>query len=187
MRRGNADNEVGDWVWLDVQSGTGKDKLGVHTEGPFPVLNKTTGEFVLQRRELVKRVNSYRVEWVPAPEEIDANPKEKELEATPEDLAAKNRGGEMWLVKNEVDRPRLSGGAIQFKLELEGDYNPTWEPQENVPEKLIARYLRRRRKPDRKCAATMEGLQCKKQRYGKKEGPRRKSVFVRGGKAQPVH
>lgn len=61
LRRGNVKIKVGDYVWLEVKNGTEKNKLGVHTHGSFPDLEHTTRTFVIQRWDMVKRVNSDRV------------------------------------------------------------------------------------------------------------------------------
>lgn len=62
--------------------------------GPFPELYRTTQTFVIQRGDVVKRLNSDLVGWTLAPTETGAQNSRRELDAAPEDLARKNREGD---------------------------------------------------------------------------------------------
>lgn len=65
---------MGDYVWLDIQDGTGKDKLGGHTEGPFLALARATPTYVIHREDLFERGNSDRDGWARAPTTTEALP-----------------------------------------------------------------------------------------------------------------
>lgn len=71
---GNSGIKAGDYVWLDTQDENGKENLGGHTEIPFLVLYLTNHTFVIQRNDLVERVNYDRVGCSPAPTTTEALP-----------------------------------------------------------------------------------------------------------------
>lgn len=66
--------KVGYYVWMTIQNGKVKNKLGKHTEGPFLILNRLTCTFLIQRDDLFKRVNSDRIEWNPVLTKTEALP-----------------------------------------------------------------------------------------------------------------
>ena len=43
-------------------------------------------------------------------------------------------------------------GNLQFQLDWEGDYAPTWEPRANVPEESVSRYLAKQARRARRAA-----------------------------------
>lgn len=60
MGHGNARIEEFDYVWLDVQEGNRKEKLGRHREGPFEVLIITAGTLIIHRGKGVEHLSSDR-------------------------------------------------------------------------------------------------------------------------------
>lgn len=58
IKRGNTKINVGEYLFRETQDGKGKDKLGLHTEGPFLVLHQNTRKFVVQLDYFVETVNS---------------------------------------------------------------------------------------------------------------------------------
>lgn len=60
-------NGVGDFIYLNSEGGKRNGNLGGHALGPYYVLDSTSRTFLIQRDELVERVNSYRVTKAPPP------------------------------------------------------------------------------------------------------------------------
>lgn len=90
LRKGNTEISEGYYVWLEVQDGKSKDKLGGHTEGPYRDLDGATRTFFLQRGDVVERVNSH---WVLRATAHTSTSTRGELQATPKGRAEKNREG----------------------------------------------------------------------------------------------
>lgn len=85
-----------DYVWIGVQYGKDMETLGGPTEGPFIVPHRSTGEFFIERGDVVERVNSSRVTDSPTPTKGRSR---ENFETTPEDLRAKKTTGSDCLVR----------------------------------------------------------------------------------------
>lgn len=118
-----------------------KNKLGGHTGGPFLGLERTQRTFIIQRVPLIEIVNSDRVGNAPTPADVK---RRGGLDSTVRYLAEKHLDGDKFLVKG-IMKHRIKYGAVQFIVDLEGNYKPNSEPRTNIPKKLISRYLQRER------------------------------------------
>jgi len=117
------------------------------------VLKNDERTFVIQRDEVVERVNSDRVTYAPSPPE--APPPEPHA-ATEADLD-KNVEGPTYVV-DQVRAHRVARtGSLEFQIKWFGYPEPTWEPRRNVPEELVSRYFARVRREDARKAAGREG------------------------------
>lgn len=148
LKHGNDKIKVGDYFWLDCQSRSYKDNLGRHTEGTFIFHDRTKRTFVIQLNNVFERVNRGHVGWTPTPTTTEVlTENEGNLEVTPKDLEKKHRSDEDELVNEGMGHKRI-GAAEEFKLDFQGEYEPAWEPKENILEEPIYRYLRPRRNSD---------------------------------------
>ena len=143
IRSANNDIGPGDYVFLDPEDGgKKKKKLGGHAVGPYRVLENAIRTFVIQRGEEVERVNSDRVTRAPPPP--DAPPRDP-LAATTHDMVEKNCKGTAWLFEKILGHRVSPEGPLQFHIEWNGPYQPTWEPRTKVPEEAIAKYFAAKR------------------------------------------
>lgn len=62
MRQGNTDIEEGHLVWMYLQDGMSKKKLGGHSKGPFEVIRKFSWMLVIKRVKVLERFSSDRLE-----------------------------------------------------------------------------------------------------------------------------
>ena len=56
-------------------------------------------------------------------------------------MAEKNRDGKAWLFENFLGHKVTPEGPLQFHIQWNGPYEPTWEPRSHVPEEAIAKYF----------------------------------------------
>ena len=132
--------KVGEAVYLDISDGAAKrDKLAFQVSGPFRILEvqRKGNTVVIQRGDVVERVSMNRVVRSPSSAEVV----EPEHASTPEDLADKETEGEIWRFKKILDHREMADGSLQFRLELVGNYEPTWELRKNIAEEAVSRYL----------------------------------------------
>lgn len=135
--RPNNPIKVGDSVFLNLAENSLKaPKLTHQVSGPFLVLEVARNTAVIQRGDVVERVSLDRVTRSPAA----ARPR-RPNEPTPSDLAKKTRTGETWLFTSILEHREKPDGSLEFRVDWEGDFAPTWEPRENLPEESISRYL----------------------------------------------
>ena len=53
-----------------------------------------------------------------------------------------------------VAHRELGDGGLEFKVQWAGDWEPTWEPRENLPEEAVSRYFIRYRRAFKKQGPT---------------------------------
>ena len=53
-------------------------------------------------------------------------------------------------MKKILHHRELDGGSLQFRVDWAGDWKPTWEPREFLPEEAISRYLFKCRRRDQR-------------------------------------
>ena len=143
VRVSNRNIRAGEYVFIDPTDGTTKGtKLGNHALGPFRVLRNDVRTFVIQRGDVVERVNSDRVAYAPTP--ANAPPPEP-CDATEADLD-KNRDGPAYVVDDLLNHRVNDDGTLDFLVKWVGYRNPTWEPRRNVSEESVSRYFARVRR-----------------------------------------
>lgn len=123
--------KVGESVYLDTNDGAKKrDKLTHEVAGAFRILHVHKNNTVtIQRGDVVETVSANRV--VRAPSSVV--PVEPDHAARPKYVAAKNVEGQTWVFDKILDHRELDDGALEFKMKWSGDWDPSWEPRENVP------------------------------------------------------
>lgn len=65
-----------------------------------------------------------------------------------DDLTAKTREGKAWLFENILGHMVSPEGPLQFHIQWNGPYKPTWEPRPHVSEEAIAKYFLALRKKE---------------------------------------
>ena len=133
---------VHDSVFLDISDPAHKTpKLTHSVSGPYRVLDVSDNTAAIQRGEVVERVTLDRLTNAP----LAAEP-ELPDGASPKDFVAKRKSGPTWLMNGIMDHREKPDGTLEFRISWEGDYEPTWEPRENIPEETISRYLAKYRR-----------------------------------------
>ena len=66
--------------------------------------------------------------------------------ASPHDFVAKRESGNTWLFKRIMENREKSDGALEFRIDWEGDFELTWEPRDFISEEAISRYLAKYRR-----------------------------------------
>ena len=147
VRIANQHIRPGQYVYLDPRDGTKTDgKLGIVAEGPYKVLLNDRRTFVIQRGEVVERVNSDRITYSPPPPNV---PSPKPFEATTADILEKNIDGTTYVVDALLKHGFDDNGTLQFLVKWVGYDTPTWQPRSDIPEELISRYFAKIRVNDR--------------------------------------
>lgn len=133
----------GDWIFLDTNDGVKKrPKLTHDIAGPFEVLDGFGSTVIIKRGDVVENVSANRLTHAP----YHSAPDRRSEDPTPTDLAAKTTSGTTWVFKRILDHRENNRGTLDFKIEWDGDYRPTWEPREKIPEEAISRYFARLRR-----------------------------------------
>ena len=139
IRIANRHIQPGQYVYLDPRDGSKADgKLGAVAEGPYRVLLNDKRTFVIQRGEVVERVNSDRVTYSPPPPNV---PPPKPFEATTADILEKNIDGQTFVVDELLEHSVDEDGTLQFLVKWAGYDEPTWQPRSDIPEELVSRYF----------------------------------------------
>ena len=129
---------VGDRVFLNLNDGVKKPSKLSHTvSGPFEVKEVFDNTISIQRGDIVERVSTDRV--TPAPKGLPI--RTSSTDATALDFARKQRSGQTWLFDKILNHRETGDNSVEFKIQWTGDYEPTWEPRDNVPEEAISRYF----------------------------------------------
>ena len=139
IRVSNRHIQAGQYIYLDPRDGEKIDgKLGPIAEGPYRVLLNDKRTFVIQRGEVVERVNSDRVTYAPPPENA---PRRLRFEASTADILSKNIDGRTYLVERLLEHNIEDNGDMHFLVKWEDYPIPTWQPRSDIPEELISRYF----------------------------------------------
>ena len=139
VRRANRHIKPGQYVYLDPQDGQKTaGKLGHIAVGPYRVLLNDGRTFVIQRGDVVERVNSDRVTYSPPPPDA---PTPLPFAANTADIIAKNIDGRTYLVDKLLDHGYDADGRLQFLVKWSGYDQPSWQPRTDIPEELISRYF----------------------------------------------
>ena len=139
IRVSNRHIQAGQYIYLDPRDGEKVDgKLGPIAEGPYRVLLNDKRTFVIQRGEVVERVNSDRVTYAPPPENA---PRRLRFEASTADILSKNIDGRTYLVEKLLEHNIEDDGGMHFLVKWEDYPTPTWQPRSDIPEELISRYF----------------------------------------------
>ena len=143
VRRANRYIKPGQYIYLDPQDGQKTaGKLGHVAVGPYRVLLNDGRTFVIQRGDVVERVNSDRVTYSPPPPDA---PAPLPFAANTADIVAKNIDGRTYLVDKLLDHGFDADGRLQFLVKWSGYDEPSWQPRTDIPEELISRYFARER------------------------------------------
>ena len=67
-------------------------------------------------------------------------------DAQPKHLQAKRTSGRSYTFSKMLGHRELQSGDLEFKISWDGNYKPTWEPRDCVPEVAILRYFARYRR-----------------------------------------
>ena len=111
VRIANQHIRPGQYVYLDPRDGTKTDgKLGIVAEGLYKVLLNDRRTFVIQRGEVVERVNSDRITYSPPPPNV---PSPKPFEATTADILEKNIDGTTYVVDALLKHGFDDNGTVQ--------------------------------------------------------------------------
>ena len=136
--------ETGDHIFLDTHDCVAKrPKLTDNISGPFRVLGHNSNTIVIQRGEVVERVSRDRVTLAPKQATMRAARIE---DAQPEHLQEKRTSGRSYTFSKILGHRELQSGDLEFKISWDGNYKPTWEPRDCVPEEEISRYFARYRR-----------------------------------------
>ena len=100
----------------------------------------------IQRGPVIERVTANRLTRAPS----SAVPAEPEHASSSADVATKNTKGTAWVFKKILDHREDDDGSLEFLLDWDGDYEPSWQPRANVPEESVSRYLAKRARRDRR-------------------------------------
>ena len=140
VRRANRHIRPGQYIYLDPRDGVKATpgKLGHIAVGPYRVLVNDGRTFVIQRGEVVERVNSDRVTYSPPPPDAPPLPP---FAATTTDVLEKNIEGQTYVVDALIDYGYDDHGVLQFLVLWAGYDTPTWQPRSDIPEELVSRYF----------------------------------------------
>ena len=140
VRRANRHIRPGQYIYLDPRDGVKATpgKLGHIAVGPYRVLVNDGRTFVIQRGEVVERVNSDRVTYSPPPPDAPPLPP---FAATTADVLEKNIEGQTYVVDALIDHGYDDHGVLQFLVRWAGYDTPTWQPRSDIPEELVSRYF----------------------------------------------
>ena len=112
IRVSNRNILAGQYIYLDPRDGEKvHGKLGPIAEGPYRVLLNDKRTFVIQRGEVVERVNSDRVTYAPPPENA---PPILRFEASTTDILEKNIDGQTYLVDKLLEHSIHDDGSMHF-------------------------------------------------------------------------
>ena len=146
VRRANRGLHTGDYVYLDPSDGSKKlGKLQSPAVGPYRVVSNDKRTLVIDRDGIIERVSADRVVYAPPPPEAANNATSNEYDATPADIAAKNREGPKYTVERLFDHEQRDDG-LYLKVKWAEYPQPDWQPRANIPEELVSRYFARRRR-----------------------------------------
>ena len=132
-----------DHVFLGTQDGAAKlSKLAHNISGPFPALRVNDNTITIQRGEVFERV--FR-------DQIALTPKQairiaRLEDAQPKHLEAKRTIGRSYTFSKILAHRERNNGEMDFKVQWEAPYSPTWEPRDCIPEEAISRYFARYRR-----------------------------------------
>ena len=139
IRVSNRNILAGQYIYLDPRDGEKvHGKLGPIAEGPYRVLLNDKRTFVIQRGEVVERVNSDRVTYAPPPENA---PPILRFEASTADILEKNIDGQTYLVDKLLEHSIHDDGSMHFLVKWIDYPEPSWQPRSDIPEELISRYF----------------------------------------------
>ncbi|KAJ3533556.1 hypothetical protein NM208_g7931 [Fusarium decemcellulare] len=136
-----------DWTWTPIEESVTNSNSEVETPDPEP---EQVMAGLLAEAESVKKQPVKKPEKVVSKTSTPAPPPE---EQPPEDKG-KDNGEPVWEVKRledmELYEVEGTGLVRYFKVRWEGDWppdqNPSWEPEYNLPSKLIRNYLKQGKK-----------------------------------------
>lgn len=118
-------------------------KLQHNVYGPFKGLSTDSRTVTIQLGEFVERVSVDRV--TRAPKHVRAS-NDTPYAATSHDMCAKNLAERAWFFKKILSHRKTPDGTIEFWIQWDGPYDPTWEPRRNIPEESVSHYLLRLRR-----------------------------------------
>ena len=152
IRVSNRNILAGQYIYLDPRDGEKvHGKLGPIAEGPYRVLLNDKRTFVIQRGEVVERVNSDRVTYAPPPENA---PPILRFEASTADILEKNIDGQTYLVDKLLEHSIHDDGSMHFLVKWIDYPEPSWQPRSDIPEELISRYFAKVRVEQGRTVAT---------------------------------
>ena len=131
--------EIGDHIFLNTHDGTAKRPNLTHNiSGRYRVLRHDNNTIVIQRGEVVERVSRDKVTLATKQATIRAA---RVGDAQSEHFTAKRTSRRSYTFSKLLDHRKLQNGDIEFKILWDGNYKPTWEPHDCVPEEAILRYF----------------------------------------------
>ena len=133
--------ETGDHIFLDTHDGAAKrPKLTHNISGPYRVLGHDSKTIAIHRGEVIERVSRDRVTLAPK----QATTRAARIEdAQPKHLQATRTSGRSYTFSKILGHRELQNGDLEFKVSWDGNYKPTWELRDWVPEEAISRYFER--------------------------------------------
>ena len=147
---------------MDTHDGTAKrPKLPHIISGPFRVLGHDSNTIAIQRGEVVERISRDRVTLAPK----QAITKAARIgDAQPKHLQAKRNSGRSYTFSKILSHRELQNGDLEFKISWYGNYKPTWEPRDCVPEEAISCYFARYRheRNARQLCPIPEAMRCRR-------------------------
>ena len=139
IRVANRHITPGQFVYLDPRDGEKvHGKLGPIAEGPYRVLLNDRRTFVIQRGDVVERVNSDRITYAPPPPDT---PPIHPFAASTQDVLAKSVEGQTYVVDRLIGHRLADDGSLHFNVKWADYDTPSWQPRSDVPEELISRYF----------------------------------------------
>lgn len=125
MRVANSKRRHGHYVFLDtLDRSKNMNKLGVHAEGPYRVLENATRKFSIQREPGVGRVNSEHVtRYTPPMYTAPINT----YEEIPTTTGEKHRCPP-WLIQAILGHPIATNGQLELQVDSDGPYDSAFHP-----------------------------------------------------------
>ena len=132
-----------DHVFLDTHDGAAKrPKLTHNISGPFRVLRVDANTVTIQRGDVVERVSRDRITLAPKQAIRGARPEDPQ----PKHLAAKRTTRRSYNFSKILAHRERDNGELDFRIQWDGQYKPTWEPRDCIPEEAFSRYFARYRR-----------------------------------------
>ena len=123
------------YIYLDPRDGEKiHGKLGPIAEGPYRVLLKNKRIFVIQRGDVVERVNSDRATYAPPHENA---PPILRFEASTTDILEKNIDGQTYLVDKLLEHSIHDDGSMHFLVKWIAYPELSWQPRSDIPENFF--------------------------------------------------